>query len=256
MERASVPPQHSGAFHCTGDQRYPPSVIEPNASTRASNDRYDRPAAPSLTRWTVARTLRRKGASTGLHPLLVQAILVDALLAPVHRAFDGCADGTIRLGAELGSRRLLRLGGLRVYVPDEGALVDPSMVTLVHREPLGAVRVRAGVSFGERADLHRAARKHGVCPELAVGLVGAVVASVGLLQVPVGAMVRAHLDGHSWEAMRVVEVVGGGGPSVRHIGLPDARLLVGEVFVGERVGVALPRQDWLTPVLRWAGEPG
>lgn len=231
-------------------------MIEPNASHRAPFSPHDRPLPPSLTRWAVERTLARCGRSLGLSPLRVRAVLVDALLAPIHRSFGGVGPGTVRVGAELGARRSLRLGGLRLFVPDTGALVDPSCVTLVHREPLGSVRVRAGVAFGVRGDLRRAAVRNGVTLDVAEHLLKSVVSAVGLLQAPAGGLVRAHLDGSAWEAMRVVEVVPRVGSPVRQIGLGDARLLVGEVLVGERVGVALPRQDWLTPVLRWAGEPG
>jgi len=231
-------------------------VIELPASPALSPGRPRLEPTPTLARWAVERALHRRGASLGLEPLAVRAVLLRALLIPVRQGFGVVSEGTVRLGCGSGPRILLRMGGHRLLVPAQPGALDPASVTLVHRAPVGSVRVATHMRFGERPALEAAARAQGLCPQVGVGLLGAVVAQLGLVQVPTGARVRGHLERGRWEALRMVDVVPRVGSPVRQITLSDARHLVQDVRAGERVGVALPRQDWLTPLLHWVARPG
>lgn len=211
---------------------------------------------PSLTRWAVERALHRHGAALGLDPVQARAVLLDALTRPIRAAFGPVSGGTVRLGATHVGRTLLRLDGLRVWVPSLPGELDAANLVVVHRAAMGAVRVRVGLHLGRRDALEAAARHHGLCPELPVGLLAAVVASLGKLHAPAGAVVKAHLGRDGWHAMRLVDVVREVRAPVRELGLLDARLLVDDARVGQQVGVSLPGDDWLTPLLFWAAQPG
>ena len=214
----------------------------------------DRPEG--VRQWAVERALQQAAVRGRVHPVQLRSVLVDALLEPLRRAFEPCCSthrtdtGTIRLGGGPERRRLVRLAGLRLLLP-QGEALDPGNVTLIRRSLHGGVQVRTGVAFGQPSTLARAAVRRGLHGQVAVDAIDASVRALALLGLPLGSGVRARHTADGWVPLRVVDVVRDVGTPVSQIGLPEARLLVAGTEVGEQVGVSLPTEDWLTPVLTW-----
>jgi hypothetical protein len=190
----------------------------------------------------------------GGDPVRLQAVFRHHLAATVDGAFpkDPPRSGIVTLGLHRGERLRLRVGAvlLRTPLPESSELI-PASVTLVHRDR-GSLRMAHQIRFGAPAHLRAAARAVGTSSSLGVDAIEGVVRELGRClepHAPVAALYEDPVLG--WEAYRFLEVRHRVHDPDRHVALDRARTLEPTCGPGDLIGLSLPVQDWLTPLLSW-----
>lgn len=210
----------------------------------------------------VERALARVTEDQDVEPYLLRRVLARALVGVIRDAFGEriaglCPGrtlfcGEVLVGLQGGRRRVVFLDGQRVAV----SLTDPPQLcphstTLLWRYE-GMVHVAHDARFGLPTDLRMAAASLETDPELPVAAIEAVVCELGRALetlAPVAAFFVPEETG--WDAFRFLEVRARALDPRTEIGLERARALEPDSQIGDLVGLNLPHQDWLTPLLCW-----
>lgn len=199
---------------------------------------------------------RRAGVAASDLARVLRLGLVGSLADPL--GVEPGGDGHVLLGLYPGVRRVVRVCGLELRVPLSDALgLSPNNVTVVHRMGGRTVKVCHDVRFGRPEALRHAALRLGLPLELGVDAVEVALRELGRLSRPHAVVAAIYFADHrGWDLYRFLQVVPRVVDPERHLDLRRAREFEADSDYGDMVGVSLPTQDWLTPVLCWAGGAG
>ncbi|MFK7928633.1 MAG: hypothetical protein AB8H79_10635 [Myxococcota bacterium] len=187
-------------------------------------------------------------------------VLRLGLIAPIGRRLgvepgDG---GQLLLGLSGGPRTSVRACGYTVQLPvGESLGLSPNAVTVAHRRAGQTVALQHDVRFGQPGTLRRAAEDLGLCPSLGADAVEVVLRELGALVRPRALLAAVYFaDYRGWDVYRFLRVVSRVRDPEREVGVERARELEHGSALGDMVGVSLPAQDWLSPLLLWAAGAG
>ena len=220
------------------------------------------PVSLVARRQGVDLALRRFCERTDAPMLLVRHVFAAALRAALLGALDeeqaeaACAPPhrrrPILLGLQGGTKVVVPVAGLHVQLSThETALLSPQAVTPFVRVD-GGLRAGPDVGFGDPDHLIAAARVVGATSELGVDALRAVLRELARASCPRGAVTARFVGvGLGWQCFHLVEVVDFVRDPGAQLGIAQARALDPASEIGDLLGLSLPPQDWLTPLLLW-----
>lgn len=206
--------------------------------------------------------LRRFCERAGWSSLHVRHVFAAAIRAALLGALDdeqaeaasaaGSDRRAILLGLGPGPRVPVPVSGLRLLVSvSEQAALAPHAVTPFVRLGDG-MRAAAEVGVGDPDHLVAAARIVGASQELGLDALRAILRELARLTCPRGTVTARFLgESLGWQSFHLVEVVGTVRDPAAQIAHEHAVGLDPDSQIGDLLGLSLPSQDWLTPLLLW-----